>query len=124
MGDGNSFENVSEVNYTYEGTGVYTLEIEASTQVCHTRLTEQLSTSALFVPNVITPNEDRKNDYLEIESIAEVHLKVLDRNGTMVYSDNNYQNNWNGSDVPAGVYYYAIETSTQELCKGWLHLIK
>ena len=124
MGDGNSFENVSEINYTYEGTGVYTLEIEASTQVCHTRLTEQLNASVLFVPNVITPNEDGKNDYLEIESIAEIHLKVFDRNGTIVYSDDNYQSNWNGSDVPAGVYYYAIETSTQELCKGWLHLIK
>ena len=75
-------------------------------------------------PNVITPNEDGKNDYLEIESIAEMHLKVFDRNGTIVYSDDNYQNNWNGSDVPAGVYYYAIETDTQDLCKGWLHLIK
>ena len=124
MGDGNSFENVSEVNYTYKSTGVYTLEIEASTQVCHTHLTEELSASALFVPNVITPNEDRKNDYLEIESITEIRLKVFDRNGTMVYSDNNYQNNWNGSDLPAGVYYYAIETDTQDLCKGWLHLIK
>ena len=124
MGDGNSFENVSEVNYTYEGTGIYTLEIEARDQVCYTRLTKQLSTNVLFVPNVITPNEDGKNDYLEIESVAGIHLKLFDRNGALVYSNDNYQNNWNGSGVPAGVYYYAIETDTQDLCKGWLHLIK
>ena len=124
MGDGNSFENVSEINYTYKSTGVYTLEIEASTQVCYTHLTEQLNASALFVPNVITPNEDRKNDCLEIESIAEIRLKLFDRNGAVIYSNDNYQNNWNGSDVPAGVYYYAIETDSQDLCKGWLHLIK
>ena len=132
MGDGNYFEDISELNYTYKSSGVHTITVEAGNEICYTKFTEQIFTSNLFVPNAITPNEDGLNDYLDIEEISkldadhtiQVQLKIFDRNGSVVYHTNDYRNDWNGQNLPAGVYYYAIETSTQEICKGWLHLIK
>ena len=133
MGDGSLFENISGLNYTYKSNGVYAITVEAGNEICYTKITEHVSTSSLFVTNAITPNEDGANDYLLIEGSAKqdadkvnisTELKIFDRNGAVVYHTDNYQNDWNGNNLPAGVYYYAIETSGQDICKGWVHLIK
>ena len=64
------------------------------------------------------------NDYLNIESLATVALEVYDRNGSLVYSAKEYQNDWNGTELPEGVYYYGVKIADEQLCKGWIHLIK
>ena len=124
MGDGNSFENTSSFTYRYKGAGRYNIQLIASDEVCVVTKEQSVSSSAFFVPNVITPNEDGMNDYLEIESFTTVDLKVYDRNGNLVYTAEPYQNNWNGAALPAGVYYYGVKISDQHFCKGWVHLIK
>jgi gliding motility-associated-like protein len=67
-------------------------------------------------PQVITPNGDGLNDNLFFPCISQVdgaRLLVWHRWGLIVYEDNNYKNDWNGTLkgelLPAGTYWYSIE---------------
>jgi gliding motility-associated-like protein len=52
-----------------------------------------------FIPDIITPNGDGFNDYFEIADLKEnTALKIFNRYGELVYSNSNYQNDWDGSD--------------------------
>ena len=124
MGDGNSFENTSSLNYTYKGSGYYTVQVTASNDVCTATKEQRINSSSFFVPNVITPNGDGINDHLEIESLTSVSLNIYDRHGNLVHKAATYQNDWNGGELPAGVYYYGIKIAQQHFCKGWIHLVK
>ena len=67
-------------------------------------------------PEVITPNQDGINDNLIIPCIIGVEdpkLVIWNRWGSIIYEDDNYKNNWqgtyNGADIPIGTYWYSIE---------------
>lgn len=63
----------------------------------------------LEIPNVFTPNGDGYNDYFVIKGIENCgkrQLIVRNRAGHIVYRNNNYENTWEGSDCPNGVYTY------------------
>ena len=71
--------------------------------------------------NVITPNEDGRNDKLVFEGMdifAQYQLKVFNQDGNLVYSNKNYQNNWRGTidgdPLPEGVYYYILSLSIDD----------
>lgn len=62
--------------------------------------------------NVITPNGDGKNDYFVItglENFPRSALFIMNRNGVIIYENNNYQNDWNGQNLPAGTYFYMLK---------------
>lgn len=70
----------------------------------------------LFIPNLITPNNDGYNDKFEIKKLTlfpKNSLAILNRNGQLVYSKDNYDNSWdgefNGNLVPDGTYYYILK---------------
>lgn len=68
------------------------------------------------VPNVITPNDDGKNDtfytrYADVHN--DVNLTIYNRWGRVVYKTESYDNSWggektNGKDLNSGVYYYVM----------------
>ncbi|MBS1507363.1 MAG: gliding motility-associated C-terminal domain-containing protein [Bacteroidetes bacterium] len=62
------------------------------------------------LPNVITPNNDGKNEvYMIPESfIGELNLEVFNRWGDKVYQSHGYSNDWNGEGLDSGVYYLLI----------------
>ena len=69
-----------------------------------------------FAPNIITPNEDGRNDYLRIpcvESQEQSQLKVFNRWGDLVHETDNYRNDWagtyKGSPLPNGTYFYLLQ---------------
>ncbi|GAA4369502.1 hypothetical protein GCM10023185_43180 [Hymenobacter saemangeumensis] len=77
--------------------------------------------------NVITPNNDGKNDVLEIDNIKLYpgnSLTIFNRWGREVYSTSNYQNNWGGEGQSAGVYYYLLKLPNGSSTKGWFEIIK
>lgn len=66
----------------------------------------------LIIPNVITPNGDGYNDRFVIQGLSDnSSLKIFDRYGKLVYENDNYQNDWDGSDLnnqslPANTYWF------------------
>jgi gliding motility-associated-like protein len=79
----------------------------------------------LFIPEVITPNDDGKNDFFVIKGGRKLKLTVFNRWGNKVYEKGEYDNTWNGypntsglilghNKLPQGTYYYIIEFSDGE----------
>lgn len=79
-----------------------------------------------FIPNVFTPNNDGKNDYFELsKNLTGSKLAIFNRWGKMVYTSNNYNNDWDGINLPPGVYYYLIDpVCSNTLIKGYINIIK
>ncbi len=81
--------------------------------------------SAFFIPNIITPNGDSKNDYFEVVSIPiNSDLKIFDRWGGKLYENSNYDNSWNGDGLSDGVYYYELAVHNGSTYKGWVEIVR
>ena len=71
-----------------------------------------LFTPPLYAYNVITPNQDDKNESFVIDNIDKYpnsRLVIYNRWGSKVLDRVGYQNDWNGRDVSSGVYFYILE---------------
>jgi gliding motility-associated-like protein/uncharacterized repeat protein (TIGR01451 family) len=85
---------------------------------------------AIFIPNVITPNADGKNDQfriLRLNKFPNSELMIFNRWGNMVYRSANYQNDWDGKGLNEGTYYYALllNTPTGKIKhSGWVQLLR
>lgn len=81
------------------------------------------------VPNIITPNGDGKNDVLVIKDLSFFpgsQLLIFNRWGNEVYRSENYANNWNGSGLADGTYFYILNRKEKSgsitTLKGWIYL--
>lgn len=108
--------------------GSYSLTIEyySCPLLEDTILVRDLREVNYFVPNLITPNGDEKNEYLEIGNILpHTKLDIYNRWGNLIYSNGDYKNHW--QDVNSDVYFYHI-SNTQFDCvneyKGWLQVVR
>jgi len=81
-----------------------------------------------FVPNVITPNGDGKNEAFVIDNLEHSppwRLRVFNRWGAPVYTANPYRNEWNGGNLPAGTYYYELSSQVlKRTVKGWVQVLR
>ena len=76
---------------------------------------------ALFVPdlyayNLITPNDDGKNETFIIENVelyTNSRLVITNRWGSIVFDQTGYQNDWRGTEggkmLTTGVYFYTLK---------------
>ncbi len=82
---------------------------------------------------ILTPNGDGINDtwiILNIERFPQAKVRVFNRWGNEVFSDQGYNNNWGGNSdsdgktLPAGSYYYQIDTNGNggKPIEGWIYL--
>ena len=81
----------------------------------------------IFIPNLITPNGDGKNDSLVIETtIPDISLEIYNRWGDRIFSDVQYKNEWNAANITDGVYYYYV--ANKNACgterKGWIEILR
>jgi gliding motility-associated-like protein len=82
---------------------------------------------SLFIPNVITANNDGLNDAFKVRGlVSEEHqLRIFSRWGTLVYETNSYKNDWNAKDTSDGIFYYLLKhNQTGKIYKGWLEVVK
>jgi len=72
---------------------------------------------SIFLPQGFSPNGDGINDLLVftgLQYFSPVTLNVFNRYGTSVYLNNNYLNDWDGTDMdshhplPDGTYFYIL----------------
>jgi len=89
-------------------------------------------TGDCWIPNVVTPNGNGKNDVFLIpcaEQFPNNELKVFNRWGDKVYSATGYQNDWEatykGKALPAGTYYYMFKQSRESTPRqGYFEVIR
>lgn len=85
--------------------------------------------ATFFIPNVITPNGDGKNDQFVVKGLdlyPGSRLEIYNRWGNQVYRSDNYSNNWKGEGLSAGIYYYVLKINMAggwQLYKGYVELI-
>lgn len=71
-----------------------------------------IKNDVLTIPNVITPNGDGANDVFQItnlENYMSSELKIFNRYGKRLYSQENYQGDWDGGNLREGVYFYTLK---------------
>jgi len=92
----------------------------------------EYSKAGLFIPNLFTPNGDGRNDTFIIKGLdqfADNELIILNRWGNEVYKQENYQNNWSGTGLNEGTYYYLLRVKSNgdaqwKVYKGYITLIR
>lgn len=102
---------------------------------------EGVSPAAFEIPNVITPNGDGINDYLQLTALMETCLDykilILNRWGNVVYEMKGNNNAFGGvdkggKDLSEGVYFYTIESDMIDcksaeykgFCSGIIHIVR
>ncbi|HYG37095.1 MAG TPA: PKD domain-containing protein [Cytophagales bacterium] len=123
FGDGSTSTEESPF-HIYEKDSVYQVKLEAINRLCTETTTFSLPVTRLIIPNVFTPNGDNINDYFEIKSLEPLNLTIFNRWGKEIFSKENYENNWKADGLAAGTYFYAVEDKRNNICKGWVQVIK
>lgn len=106
--------------------GEYWLEISNACGVSKDTITFQPKGILLDeIPNVITPNDDNLNQFFKIPSQnTSVNLEIFNRWGMPVYYTSPYKNDWDGKDLPSGVYYYYLYEECAGTKKGSISILK
>lgn len=126
-----SIANPSAASTTVTGfntLGVYHF-INTNANGCADTVALTVVTAGITIPNIFTPNGDGKNDVFEIKGLEAYpgsQLVIYNRWGNEVYRSDSYQNNWNGSGLAEGTYYYLLNRKDHEgtvtVFKGWVFL--
>lgn len=85
----------------------------------------------IHIPTAISPNADGANDTWVIgglEDYPDAVVEIYNRWGSLLFSSNDYQNDWNGTyegeNVSAGVYYYVIKLDEDTTYTGSITVIR
>ncbi len=103
--------------FTFTEAGTYLVKLTTENMYCtHTdSLTIRVSESAIYAPNVFTPNGDGINDEFRVayKSIIEFQCWVFNRWGSKVFQWSDPQKGWdgniNGKPANEGAYFYVIK---------------
>jgi hypothetical protein len=134
FGDGSTSDQ-PEATHAFENDGVYTVRLVGQRAFCVYEKSVAIPVFELFIPNVITPGQPVDNDvftirYGKVEGVTPrdygftVALSIFNRWGRTVYQTNDYQYDWSGEGLAAGVYYFEVSIDGHAVCKSWLQLIK
>jgi gliding motility-associated-like protein len=82
----------------------------------------QESITDLTIPNGITPNGDGYNDSWIIDGLNLPEVWIYNRWGNEVFYSKQYDNSFDGKNLPSGPYYYVINTNG-EILKGDLNIL-
>ncbi|MES3019565.1 MAG: gliding motility-associated C-terminal domain-containing protein [Bacteroidota bacterium] len=85
----------------------------------------------IIIPNTFTPNGDGANDLWNIDQLknySESTVNVYNRYGVKLFYSQGYDQPWDGTyqgvQVPAGTYYYVIDTKMGEVFSGYILIVK
>jgi trimeric autotransporter adhesin len=84
----------------------------------------KIKVNDLFVPSVITPNGDGKNDFFRIDGVNErMELVIFNQWGNEEYRSSDYKNDWDGRNhsgakLPPDTYFYILKFENGKVKKG------
>ena len=85
------------------------------------------NTCEVFIPNIISSNQDGKNDTFQPQNLTsgKWSLQVFNRWGKKIFETEDYQNTWPENNVTAGTYFYKLQhLETGQKYKGWLEVVR
>lgn len=131
FGDGTT-SDLDAINHVFAADGTFNVRLLGRKESCIYEESVSLPIYELKVPNVITPDEFPENNTFTIlyggkrlsASSLIAHVVIFNRWGGKVYESEDYQDDWDGGNVGAGVYYYEIQIEGETTCKGWVQVIK
>lgn len=111
---------------------VYTLSVSGIGGCIRTDKVKIFALKLIDPPNTFTPNGDGINDLWEIKNLNlynDCVLEIYTPQGLRVYRTVNYSKPWdgtyNGKPLPAGTYYYVINTNTErKSIAGYVTILK
>ena len=110
------------VNNLY--AGVYKVSLRDANGCLKEYEVEVKVDTALFVPNIFTPNGDGFNDTFFIRNLpSEAKLEISNRWGKSVYQSNAYQNDWDANGISEGLYFYRLSFGDQAV-SGWVEILR
>jgi gliding motility-associated-like protein len=127
----NTSSSLQSPEHSYPLPGFYT--------ICHTLIsgcadtvckTIEVIPPDILIPNVVTPNGDGQNEYLlfqYLEYYPGSKIEIYNRWGLKLYSNDNYKNNWEGSEYSDGVYYFILylnKNGDYTSIPGFFHILK
>jgi len=120
IGQGNSIIITEE--------GVFTA-VTTNSNGCQNSQEIDIVNSFCKIPKGVSANNDGDNDFFELSNLNVKKLQIFNRYGMVVYTKNNYTNEWNGqsdngNEVPEGTYYYVVEQNSGKVRVGWVYLIR
>lgn len=122
--------------YTFMNSGTYTVKLSTENSWCSHRdsVVVKVSESAIYAPNVFTPNGDGVNDEFRVayRSITEFRATVFNRAGNRIFEWTDPQKGWDGTykgrPVPEGPYFFVIRAvgsdGLEYLLKGDINLLR
>jgi len=131
-----STRSEKDIRYTFIESGDYKVKLDASNAYCKDSgsIDIKVTTSALQVPNVFTPNGDGMNDEFRVAyiSLASFQCWVYNRWGRKVFFWTDPQKGWDGTiggkKAAEGSYFYiikAVGTDGQKFSrKGDINLLR
>ncbi|GAB3890177.1 hypothetical protein GCM10028825_26360 [Spirosoma agri] len=123
LGNGDTVRTAIPENFQYNQSGQYTVTLTASRNGCSLTESKTITVENLNnIPNVITPNNDGKNDVFNI-GLPDAQLVIYNRWGRRVFDASPYLNDW-GASMENGIYYYLLTTPNGVQCKGWIQVLQ
>ncbi|MET4105522.1 gliding motility-associated C-terminal domain-containing protein [Hymenobacter sp. UYP22] len=122
FGDGSPTSTEEAPTHVYEQPGNYTAKLTARYANCTVETSfVPIVVGEVFVPNIITPNHDDKNEtFIPRFSCRPARLQVFTRWGNKVFETDTYRNDWRADNLPDGLYYYHLKDADGRAIKGWV----
>jgi gliding motility-associated-like protein len=106
--------------------GIYTVFVKSQLNSCSI----SQETAVIFIPNVITPNDDSFNDVFKINNIQffpNAKISIFDRFGKVVFLSKDINHfNWDGRYLgrilETGTYWYILDLGNNYEKTGWILL--
>lgn len=135
FGDGSTSDG-DEANHEFKNDGLFNVKLVAVREFCVTEKIIPVPVFKLVIPNIITPGRpDNANDKFTIQygDVAgltpsaygfKTHLVIYNRWGNKIYESPDYQYDWEGDGLAAGIYYFEVTVEGHATCKSWVQLVK
>jgi len=116
--------SVNPIDITQLPIGDYALTV-TNDNGCTNTVVAPVTFTFCEIPNVITPNNDQRNDSFDLSGLGVQKIEIYNRWGVKVYEKEGYLNEWHGQNMhgnqlPDSTYYYCLRFKDKEDKVGWV----